>query len=431
MTVIDLGELRDDPDEDRREPRPPRSVGRPLRLALVLALVLATVAGADAGRERLPALVPAPTGATPFLAAERLYVVEPGPDRQSPGTLVAYPLPAAGRRGPLRPAPLWRAGLPGRGEIFGALELAGTVVVTGTAVRDDTYLTAAFDRATGTLRWQQPGVAISGGRELLVQTGPAQGTTGTVRRVDPATGHALWSVPSSPDALHVGWRDDRVDRLVLVPTEGPVEVWDARSGRRLRAADLAPGALPQYQRAQIVDDLLLLLPDASTVIAYGLEKLDRRWQVDLPLVGYLTSCAALICALGQTGGIRALDRATGRTVWSDQRGQPVDERDGRLLVTEPGPPGAGPLRLVDAATGRVEADLGDWELVRRLRRDDPPVGVRRAGEDKVLVADLDLAAGAVGNLDVLVGATGDCQANPDVLLCSRDDGTFGLWQRER
>ncbi|SCF39183.1 PQQ-binding-like beta-propeller repeat protein [Micromonospora mirobrigensis] len=431
MTVIDLGELRQEPDEERREPRPPRSVGRPLRLALVLALVVATVAGADAGRVTAPTLVPAPTGAQPFLAADRLYVAEPGTDNQGPRDLVAYPLPRAGRRGPTRPAPLWRTTMPGRGETVGVLELAGVVVVTGPTIGGDTYLTAAFDRATGVLRWQQSGVATSGGRELLVQTGLDEGTTGRVRRVDPDTGRTLWSVPTAPEAVHFGFRDDRVDRLVLVPAEGPVEVWDTGSGRRLRSADLAAGALPRYQGAYVVDDLLVLTPDNSTLVAYGLAGLDRRWQIDLPLVGYLVRCAELVCALGQTGGIRALDPATGRTVWSDPRWQPLDERDGRLLVAEPGPSSVVALRVLDAASGRGVADLGDWELVRRMWRDDPLVGVRRAGEHKVLVADLDLTTGEAGNLDVLVGATGDCQAGPAVLLCGRDDGTFGLWPRRR
>ncbi|MEV0152410.1 PQQ-binding-like beta-propeller repeat protein [Micromonospora sp. NPDC050686] len=426
MTVIELGERRE--AAPAAPPRPPRVPGRPARLLLVLALALVTLGGAAPVRARVPGMVPAPPGATPFQVGDRLYVTAPVADASDSHELIAYPLAAVADGGG-RPAALWQAPLPGRGEVFWLTELAGVVLVTGPTSGDDTFLTVAFDRATGERRWQQPGAAVGGGGKLYVHLGVSTGGSGAFRRLDPATGRALWSVPTPPDSLRFDFTAGRTGRLVLVPAEGPTQVWDADSGRRLRAADLTPGRPSRHQRAQVVGDLLVIVR-GETVTGYGLDELDRRWQVQLAQVAFVTRCAALICAEGPTGGLRALDPATGRTVWSDPRWTLLAERDGRLLVTAAGPVASWPMRVLDPATGRGVADLGDWQLAGGSHRDAPLIGVRWVDGRRLAVARLDPTAGRAWIWDVLPGVQGGCQAGT-VLLCPRQDGTFALWRLDR
>ncbi|MBM0206422.1 hypothetical protein JNW90_28020 [Micromonospora sp. STR1s_5] len=52
-SVIDLGDLRDDPDPEST-PRPPRAHGRPLRCALVVVLALVTLAASAVVPPRRP-----------------------------------------------------------------------------------------------------------------------------------------------------------------------------------------------------------------------------------------------------------------------------------------------------------------------------------------------------------------------------------------
>ncbi|MBY8871193.1 PQQ-like beta-propeller repeat protein [Micromonospora sp. PLK6-60] len=426
MTVIELGELRDAPDGP---PRPvPRAAGRPARLLLVLAVAVATLGGAAPVRARFPSVVPAPSGATPFQVGDRLYLTAPVPDASDSHELIAYPLAGVGD-GDRRPAVLWRAPLPGPGEIVWLTELAGTVLVTGPASGDDTFLTVAFDRATGERRWQQPGAAVTGRGKLYVHVGTSTGAAGAFRRLDPATGRPLWSLPVSSDSLRFAFDVERAGRVVLVAGDGPTQVWDADSGRRLRAAELTPGRPARHQRAQVAGDLLLVVR-GETVTGYGLDELDRRWQVQPGQAAFVTRCAALICVEGPTGGLRALDPATGRTVWSDPRWTLLADRDGRLVVTAAGPATSWPVRLLDPATGRGVADLGDWQLASPGRRDAPLIGTRWVQGRRLAVARLDLAVGRAWIWDVLPDVQGRCQAGT-VLLCPREDGSFALWRLDR
>ncbi|MEU5720317.1 PQQ-binding-like beta-propeller repeat protein [Micromonospora sp. NPDC047738] len=425
MTVIDLGEIRRDPAPEP-PPRPPRAVSRPYRVLAVLLAVLWVVAGGVPRPERAVAIVPARLGADVFLAADRLYVVDPLDPQQGTGRLlVAYQIPAEGP-----PAVLWRTSLPAGGGDVWLLQQGGTVLVSGRQVGgpEGVFRTTALDAGTGRSGWQQPGASYPAGDGVLLQNLDVSGE-GSLRRVDAASGRTLWSVPTPLDGPNLRFGPDGVDRIVLAAPSGEVEVRDPASGALLAARNIRPGQLPSWQRNQIVGDLLLVISDnGGTVTGYGLDRLDQRWTARLAQVGYLTDCGDLLCAYRQTGGMWVLDPATGAVRWSNPRWQAVLwAEQGRFLVGSDDP--GGPRFVVaDAATGQPVADLGSWELASWHEPGDPLIGVRPGGDGRLLVAELDVAAARARVFDALPGVLGDCRNGRRVLVCRRSAGGFGVWR---
>lgn len=423
MTVIELGELRGDPDPGPR-PRRRRPVGRPYLLLGVLLAALPALAGAVPPAGRVTVTVPGGPGAEPFLLGDRLYVVEPAdPDRGGGRELVAYRRPARGQ-----PTVLWRTPLPAGGTDPGLWERDGTLLLSGRGASDTGYRTSTVDARTGRIGWQQPGIAVPAGDALLVQTVDGEGTA-TLRRVDPVTGATRWTVPTGSRAVDLRFGAAGVDRIVLADPAGPVEVRDPASGAPLVARNVRPGELPSYQRTLVAGELLLVIrAGGAEVTAYDLDRLERRWTAALPLLAYAHRCAALLCAYRQTGGMWAVDPATGVTRWSDPRWQAVlADAGGRLLVA--GVVGGGPAQAVlDAASGRVLAELRGWDVIRRDDPAGPVVAVRPGRDGRLLVADWDLATARARVRDALPGVLGDCRIGGDALLCRLTGGGFGLWE---
>ncbi|MEU5940038.1 PQQ-binding-like beta-propeller repeat protein [Micromonospora sp. NPDC047548] len=432
MALIDLGDVR---EESGPEPglRAPRAVGRPARVAAALVLTLVSLAGAAPAAQPTSFTVPAGPATTAFLQDDRLFLMEPmdAPAGRD-GQLTAYAVPAAGN-GPL--APLWRAPLPVTRPDGGVYVRGDLVVVTGGSFEDGPRRAFAFDLDTGRLRWQWRGDVLPAGPDLLVLDLVGE-ESGTASSVDAATGQVRWSVPTPEEATSYRVRADGIDRIVVSRSSGQVEVWDARSGARLRSANVRPGELPVHHRAQPVDDLLLVVRDnAALVTAYGLDGLDRRWEIRLGLVAYVNACGPLLCAYGQTGGMWALDPATGAVRWRVTRWRAaLTEQDGRMLVAGPAADGQDSFAVLDTATGRVVADLGTWTLAGGYPAEGPLIGVRPAGGDRLLVAELDTAGGRIRALDVLAGVAGvagDCQAGARLLACRRGAGAYGVWRLDR
>ncbi|MCI4064955.1 PQQ-like beta-propeller repeat protein [Micromonospora sp. R77] len=427
MTVIDLGELRDDPvpEPARRRSRP---TGRPYRLLGVLAVALLTLAGGVPLVGWPAVAVPARPGANVFLSGDRLYLIEPPDlDRNEGRRLTAYRIPAAGP-----PTLLWRSRLPeGGGAEIGLLDRGGTVVLTGlSGVGDDAHRTFTVDARTGRPGWQQPGFAFEAVDGVLLQTSDADGAV-TVRRVELPSGRALWSVSSPPGGLDFGFGPAGIDRIVLSSSAGEVEVRDARTGTRLVARDLSAGGPRSWEGIQLVDGLLLTFADkGATVTGYDLDRLERRWTARLDRGGYLSPCGTLLCTSSDTGGMSVLDPATGAVRWSDPHWhQVMREHAGRFLVTAADAGRASRYAVVESATGRPLAELGgDWELVNRAGPDDPLIGLRRGADGRLRVAELDLTAARAQVFAAPPGLIGDCQVGAGVLVCRRIDGGFVLWR---
>ncbi|KAB1929944.1 PQQ-binding-like beta-propeller repeat protein [Micromonospora sp. ALFpr18c] len=422
MSIIELGEVHGDDASMAPAPRPPRAVGRPARSVAVLLLAAVVLAGAAPVPGRMVSPVPAARAAAAYLAEDGVFVVDP-PTATGDRYLTAYAPPTAD--GGVRRR--WQAPLPRTGDYLGVRVERGLVLVLGISAANGVFQTTAFAAETGRQRWQHYGRSqpTADGGPLLIDDTTDE--PAVLSRVEPDTGRVLWSVPIPPPsnaAYQV--HDGRVDRFVLVQPTGEVQVHDAGSGDLLRSVDTLPGDRSAFQRVQVVDDLLLLVPPGGTrLLGYGLPDLSPRWAADVPLVSYVIGCAGLLCALQQTGGLQVLDPASGAVRWSDPGLDTLtDVRRGRMLV-------AGPNQRYaarDAATGQARAELGQWNLVPTLRPDDPLVGVRPVRDGRLVVAELDLVAGRSRIIDVLPDVVGNCQASLPILLCQRLDGSTALWR---
>ncbi|MET7372131.1 PQQ-binding-like beta-propeller repeat protein [Micromonospora arida] len=426
MSIIELGEIRDEP-VSAPPVRRPRAVGRPLHSATVLLLSLVVLAGAAPQPQRTVSVVPASRTATAYLAGDGVFVVDP-PASDGDRYLTAYAQPAPTGAGVRR---RWQTPLARTGNYLDIRVERGLVLTLVAGAPNRRFQTTAFDALTGKQRWQHRGAtrpSVAGGL-LLIDARVDEPSA--MSRVEPETGRLLWSVllpPAASPAYHLN-PEGQVDRFVLLQPTGEVQVHDAGTGQLLRSIDTLPGDRSAYQRVQIVDDLLLLVPPGSTrLVSFGLAELEPRWTAEVTLVSHVLECGGLLCAVPQTGGLQVLDPTTGSVQWSEP-GQDVlaDVRYGRLLMARPGQGYA----VRDAATGQVRIELGVWNLMPVLGPDDPLVGVRRGDDGRMVVAELDLVAGRTRIVDVLPGIAGSCQASLPVLLCQRLDGTTALWRLTR
>ncbi|MER5703228.1 PQQ-binding-like beta-propeller repeat protein [Micromonospora sp. NPDC002296] len=433
MSVIDLGELRGDVEPDP-PPRPPRAVGRPLRVALAGAVALLALASSAPLVRPASAVVDGGLGREVRVAGGRLYVA----DQEMPGAggtrgVTAYATPA-GAGGALRP--LWRTSVPGGEGLFQVLEHGGFVLITGGGGRDGGMVeTVALDAATGRHRWRQPGFpvpTIGGG--LLLFGGGDDETVDPLRVVDLPSGRPRWSAPMHRGRTVYDHRSAEVDRVVLIPESGRIEVRDAGSGAVVLTSDPGRGGSPGYQGVGLAGELLLVTANngvdgSRRVTAYGLAALDRRWELDLSPDEYLEECGDLLCVGSREAGLSALDPATRRPRWVNPRWQRfVAARGGRLLVAADDRVAAVELAVLDAATGRTIAELGRWELMPNQGQDEPLFGGRRTREGGLLVAELDPAGAVARWFDVLPDVVEDCYSSGRDLLCRRANGTYG-WRR--
>ncbi|MEV4119545.1 PQQ-binding-like beta-propeller repeat protein [Micromonospora sp. NPDC049645] len=419
--MIDLGELRHGSDPDPLS-RPPRANGRSVRYALALLLVLVTVgAAAVPPPRRTMVTLPARPGADVLVDGDLLLGIEPIDDtRTLRRRLAAYRLPGG--------APVWQASLPGEARYWGIVPLAGMLLVTGYEIGPDSQssVTVALDRATGAYRWQQPGSAtpLADG-SLLLQSG-GEGQPVSVRTVDACCGTVRWQLPAAAN-VEVQHSGPGAARVVLHQRNGPTEVRDTATGAVLARADLRPPDGGPLTFVQVIDDLLVTVGgEPTTVTGYGLDRLDRRWTSTGVRVEFVADCGPVLCLRTGANELQAIDIATGQLRWRSERWRWGWPFDGRLMVSANEGGAVEHYLVLDALTGRLEADLGQWVLFQ-LGIGGRLLGVRRHPDSGVIVGELDIRAGKVRILDVLPEAVGDCQAIVDHLLCATPNGPYQLW----
>ncbi|MET8200632.1 PQQ-binding-like beta-propeller repeat protein [Micromonospora taraxaci] len=425
LSIIELGEVRDEP-ASTPVARRPRAAGRPPRSAAVLILALAVLSAATPQPQRAVSVVPASRTSTAYLGGDSVFVVDP-PAPEGDRYLTAYAQPTPPGTGVRR---RWQAPLARLGDYLDVRVEQGLVLAMAVSAPGRVFQTIAFDIGSGEQRWQLPGAPQPTADDGLLLTDVRDNGSGALNRIEPDTGRVLWSVPIPAAANHsYHLQEGRVDRFVLLLATGEVQVHDAGTGRLLRSVDTLPGDREAYQRAQVVDDLVLVVPPGSTrLVGYGLTELEPLWTAEVLLISYVVSCAGLLCAVPQTGGLQVLDPATGVVRWSDSGPDILaDIRRGQLLMAKPGRG----YEVWDAATGQVRTGLGEWALIQVLGPGTPLVGVRSGDDGQMVVAELDLVARRPRIVDVLPAIAGSCQASLPMLLCQRLDGTTALWRLTR
>ncbi|WBB81764.1 PQQ-binding-like beta-propeller repeat protein [Micromonospora sp. WMMD882] len=432
MTLIDLGDLRDEPGP-YPDPGRSRRRGRPWQAAsLVVALVLGTAVASVPTPRRSSVGVPVPPGSTASRFGDLLVAVTPArfgtADVQQ---VLAVELPAGRATAPRTLRLRWRIDVPeltnlrpmGRvGEFLLLFGMGGA----GAGPAE----TVVVDTATGRIHRRQPGsmTRTEGGGLLLLTT--TDDETGTIEVVDPVSGAARWRAPMDPHRLDYRSGDHGIDRVLRKLPGGRAEIRDADTGTVLAdEAILREGPAALGEETQFADDLLVVVrAEPPELTAYDVDTLDRRWTSTVPSVDYVQPCGVVLCAWGDTGGMWALDPASGRIRWSDHRWMTAMAAGDRLLVTV-GTPGRSEsrVRVLDATTGRVRADVGEWQGTESRGAHRSPRVYRSLGDRGVLVVEVDVEAGLTRTLDVLPGGPEECELGPWPLLCRQRDGSYRLW----
>jgi outer membrane protein assembly factor BamB len=422
--LIDLGEL---PRQARRDDEGP---ARPRRRTPAVAAVTTAALIVLAGAAPVPpsvaeAVVPAARQDVIVHAGARYLVI----DRTAAAVnydVAAYRLPDG--------APLWRRLVPR--DAVGWLTPTRTGVQMLTVTGGDA--TVPVEAGTSRVRYRSGAVMVGllPSRNTLLWTsrGGEFGIGAGDRRLhgsDASTGAYLWSYEVPAGAWL--WWDPAGPGLsaaaVLLPN-GMVEVRDLeRGGALTAAAHLLPArAVDQPPPAPQLTEELLLVATPEGVTAYGRQRLDRRWAAGIDLAGeYVESCGALLCVGRPEGGVRALDAATGETLWASDRWSFLDVAGDVLIAGPAGGPGGGGLALVEPTTGEVLADLGRWSPVWPVTTRSPVVIRHVLRRDVAWLGRIDTVAGAVRVFGQITGVTEECRAGEDFVACRRRDGSLGVW----
>ncbi|GGM34910.1 hypothetical protein GCM10011608_19320 [Micromonospora sonchi] len=433
MTLIDLGELTEPtgpPPPRRRRP----AGNRWLPAALVALATLLTLAGAAPPPARVHATVPAGLGSDVFIAQGQIFAVTPLPGvTDGSQELTAYRWPEQATVRPQRLTPLWRVPVPTARQVVAVQPVSADAVLVSTlrrftATASTPTETVLLDPRTGQERWRVPGIAtLDASGRVLLRTWPVEEPL-VLRAVELASGRELWSRSLPGVWVDHHERAGLIDAIIVSTVAGDIEVLDPESGKarhRLPAADDLAG----YQQTSVVGDLLLVVRNSRTVTAYDLDGLTRRWQSVVPLADYVNRCGALLCARVNRGGGQLLDPETGAVRW----GSPEDvdvmlASDTRVLAVDSGAGDAGKIVAIDPGTGQVSTDYGTWHLVVHYGYDQQLLGVQQRPDVGLVVARLDPAEARPRIVDVLFGATGDCQHRYGLIACRRQDGDIGVWR---
>jgi len=413
---------------------PPAHVYRRFGLA-VAAVLLFALGGAAPVQSRLwqrAGLVPVPIGTEFRLVGERLYTLDL--DAQPP-VVTAWSVDG--------PRKLWSVPGPDGSaeEPYYLSEVTADLLLVN--VRRSTTV---LDARSGAVRWRSPtplgrlddrtGLVVEehfrpgteydpesgapgrlyGGTTELLHTEPARSTS--LHGVDLATGRRMWSA-SEPGSISTSW----TGTAIVVLSARKLAVRSPRDGAVLheREVPLVDGHGPVWGEA--VGDTVLVhygeFGEGGRVVAYAADTLDQRWQRDEPdPQGSAASCAGVPCARTPTG-VLVLDPATGRPVWrADASADLRAFGPGSVLeVRDPSP-----VRAVDAATGRVLAELGRWRGFFAIRGDEAYVLTQSGANRSTDVGLLRAGRTAVQPLGRIPETTFQCQADREAVACRVVDG---------
>lgn len=436
-------ELDLDAPQVPRPGRPPVRWYRAAGLALTGLLTLTLGAAAPASStlwQRLGVVSFDGPDSSYALAGGRVYTVDPAAEGRWRTT--------AWTGAPMRRAWSITTGAAGEQEVSGSWGVNLTAAGDALLVQEVTSSTVV-DARTGTLRWSTPGPLEVVGPGLGVTTettfrpgteydvaGGAPGelffsATGrphtepprrtTLHGVDMATGRRLWSS---------GWRGavrtarppgDRA--LLIVAAADRLALLAGDTGAELRSRPLPRAG--GVARVQFVGGLVLVrhgpLDRPGTMAAYSTDTLAFRWQtVDEPVRDDNGFCSELACGRSSAGRM-VLDARTGRPVWRVAPGVNVVRRGGSAV--EMSAAWEQPVRVRDASTGAVRAELSAWEAAVN-REGDGPLVLRRAETARGVTAFGALPPGGseVQMLGTSTTLVDDCLADERVVVCRTDAG---------
>jgi outer membrane protein assembly factor BamB len=298
--------------------------------------------------------------------------------------------------------------------------------------------TTALSLATGATQWKHDGTVMTiAGSSALLAVSPVRSSSGSNRRVqgpvesiDPRTGNARWrvEVPSTAVLFGIPGPGDSLPRMMLLHDNRTAAIHDLATGETLASADWQPANYGPENPTVSGGYILLrhLARWGPAVSAYDPVTLQLRWRVSAGRAYEARACGELACLVGPDG-VRAIRPSDGQAQWNRPGWRSVEQR-GDLLLAYGSPVGvAGPVGIVDPATGKVLVDLDGWRLVGGngghhvlVTRDVEP-GARTM----VAVACTD--SPGPRPLAELPPGSGDCQAVPNRLVCRSTSGELNVW----
>ena len=356
MTVIELGEI----SSGSPGPAPwhrsfqVRDIRWPA-LAAALALCLLGVTGSVVPEPRgLRTLWQMPASSVPFtLTGDVLYLHTPAP------ALEAYDA-ATGRL-------LWRRPLDRPTDWVHTMS-PGIVMLPVQLTQPDgdsvVSEVIALDSRTGRELWRRPGEPVYGdGTRLLMATAhPSTHSLTGLQMIRAADGAPLWSY--APGKRIAGWalvgRDPtRPESFAVVDDAGHVELHGTADGRPTRTGSIAwqspvderGGDFTYLHSTGGVLFVTRQQDGKQTVTAYDPPAMRQAWTWAADGRGGVFECGRLLC-LGNVNGVRAVDPATGRAVWTSEGWEYARPLHDRRMVYET-QRGIHRQGLLDPATGAI------------------------------------------------------------------------------
>jgi outer membrane protein assembly factor BamB len=299
--------------------------------------------------------------------------------------------------------------------------------------------TTAVSVFTGAAQWERPGNVVTvAGSSTLLAVSSVRSLSGTGRRVqgpidavDPMTGRTRWTVRVSSTAVLLGvpGPSDEGSRMLLVNDDQTMTVHDLDTGKLL-AGTKVPGADYSPDNPVVVGGAILLRHpgnDGAEISAYDPVSLRQMWTEPAANSYQIIACGVLACLSG-SGGVRAIDPATGDTVWA-RRGWQGVQQYGEVFVASGSPDNSTPIGLIDPDTGALEVSLDGWRPVSGAG-DDGDLLLTRGSDDggRTMVAVARAGEPRPRLIDVLPAGTGDCQAAPNQrLVCRTMYGELVVW----
>ena len=436
--AIDLGEdwtLADEPPVGQRR-RPPSRV---LLAALVLVAVVLLTGASAAPRPPFVALGSVPTQGTSATEVGDGAVFV-GAQTVGGRTVTRYPLSGGAR--------VWSVTVSGPPESLLYLPGPRTLMVSSYDVEANQARIAMLDAATGSQLW------VSSGQLMLTRPDTSSGAllvdfddagAGVATYTDLRTGRALWSrsVPAGTQLVPTddGTRPD-ASGYVLAQPDGAVTLLAGRTGAVLaagRVGRLAPDNPTELQPdrqsiVNVVGDRLVVLRQMgalkATLDSYTLPALGHQWTRSGALSGFPAGCGPVLC-LVESNELVGLDPATGATRWHTPGwAWGEDLGGGRLLGYRPG--NLQQAGVLDAATGRLLLDLGDWTPVQGTGIPELLTAPDRGNFRYTWFAALDPDTPGVRVLTRLTGVgTSGCDPHGDLLVCRTLDARLQVWRYRR
>jgi hypothetical protein len=228
--------------------------------------------------------------------------------------------------------------------------------------------------------------------------------------------------------------------VFAVPADGAANALIVVSAGRLSVRDGDTGAV-RAQRAlprtpvgevafpQVVGGVLLVRSGTwdlrGLVAAYAADTLEPLWRMtEPPNTGEGGICSALICR-PMTGGLAVIDPRTGTPAWRVGRNTDLLSLGGTVLAvtTDSGRP----VRLHDARTGQVRAELSAWSGVAATSAGQPLILTRFEQDSQVTAFGmLDPGSTVVRPLGRAGRMVRECAAGAELIAC-RVTGGIEVW----